>query len=94
MNAVRSGHAIYFILITILIDTLGFGMIAPVMPKLISELTGEGFAEAPRSWLPPCSSCSQWRSSGGPLGSSRLPFRRPESRSSRWPIPDGPLDRA
>ncbi len=42
------GHAISFILITILIDTLGFGMIAPVMPQLISELTGEGFAEAAR----------------------------------------------
>lgn len=39
-------HAITFILITILIDTLGFGMIAPVMPELISELTGEGFSEA------------------------------------------------
>jgi DHA1 family tetracycline resistance protein-like MFS transporter len=44
----RSNHAIYFILITILIDTLGFGMIAPVMPELISQLTGEGFAEAAR----------------------------------------------
>ena len=43
-----SSHAISFILITILIDTLGFGMIAPVMPALISELTGEGFAEAAR----------------------------------------------
>lgn len=44
----RHSHAISFILITILIDTLGFGMIAPVMPELISELTGEGFAEAAR----------------------------------------------
>jgi len=44
----RSTHAIYFILITILIDTIGFGMIAPVMPELISQLTGEGFAEAAR----------------------------------------------
>ena len=42
------GHAISFILITILIDTLGFGMIAPVMPNLIRELTGEGLAEAAR----------------------------------------------
>ena len=41
-------HAIAFILITILIDTIGFGMIAPVMPELIRELTGEGFAEAAR----------------------------------------------
>jgi DHA1 family tetracycline resistance protein-like MFS transporter len=37
-----------FILVTILIDTIGFGMIAPVMPELISELTGEGFAVAAR----------------------------------------------
>jgi DHA1 family tetracycline resistance protein-like MFS transporter len=44
----RSSHAIYFILVTILIDTIGFGMIAPVMPELISQLTGEGFAEAAR----------------------------------------------
>jgi len=48
MSDDRSNHAIYFILITILIDTLGFGMIAPVMPKLVSQLTGEGFAEAAR----------------------------------------------
>jgi len=48
MSDDRSKHAIYFILITILIDTIGFGMIAPVMPELISQLTGEGFAEAAR----------------------------------------------
>lgn len=42
----QQGHAISFILITILIDTLGFGMIAPVIPELVSELTGEGFSEA------------------------------------------------
>ena len=48
MSGGRPNHAVYFILITILIDTLGFGMIAPVMPKLISQLTGEGFVEAAR----------------------------------------------
>ena len=41
-----SHHAISFISITILIDTIGFGMIAPVMPELIREMSGEGFAEA------------------------------------------------
>lgn len=41
-------HAVRFIMFTILIDTIGFGMIAPVMPELIRELTGEGFAEAAR----------------------------------------------
>jgi DHA1 family tetracycline resistance protein-like MFS transporter len=44
----QRNHAISFILITILIDSIGFGMIAPVMPELIRELTGEGFAEAAR----------------------------------------------
>ena len=41
-------RAIVFILVTILIDTIGFGMIAPVMPALVRELTGGGFAEAAR----------------------------------------------
>ena len=40
------GHAIGFILVTILIDTLGFGMIAPVVPELIAELTGEAMSGA------------------------------------------------
>ncbi len=44
----RPQLAITFILTTILIDTIGFGMIAPVMPELIRELSGEGFAEAVR----------------------------------------------
>jgi DHA1 family tetracycline resistance protein-like MFS transporter len=44
----KPNRAILFILITILIDTIGFGMIAPVMPALIREMTGEGFAEAAR----------------------------------------------
>ena len=42
------GHAISFILMTILIDTLGFEKNAPVMPDLIRELTGDGLAEAAR----------------------------------------------
>ena len=44
----KPNRAIAFILVTILIDTIGFGMIAPVMPALIREMTGEGFAEAAR----------------------------------------------
>ena len=48
MSRDRPNHAIYFILITVLIDTIGFGMIAPVMPQLITQLTGEGFAAAAR----------------------------------------------
>lgn len=33
-------HAISFIFITVLIDMIGFGLIIPVMPELIGELTG------------------------------------------------------
>lgn len=40
--------AILFIFITLLIDVIGFGIIIPVMPSLISKLTGEGIAEASR----------------------------------------------
>jgi DHA1 family tetracycline resistance protein-like MFS transporter len=34
-------HAIVFVLATVLIDTIGFGMIMPVLPALIVALTGE-----------------------------------------------------
>jgi DHA1 family tetracycline resistance protein-like MFS transporter len=44
----HSSAATTFILITIALDTIGFGMIAPVMPELIREVTGEGLAEAAR----------------------------------------------
>lgn len=35
-------HALLFVFITLLIDTIGLGIIIPVMPDLIRELTGEG----------------------------------------------------
>ena len=35
-----------FILVTILIDSIGFGIIIPVVPELIMELTGGGLGEA------------------------------------------------
>ncbi len=38
--------AIFFIFITILLNMIGFGVIMPVMPKLIMEVTGEGVAHA------------------------------------------------
>jgi len=38
--------AIFFIFITLLIDVIGFGIIIPVLPSLISELTGGGMSEA------------------------------------------------
>jgi len=39
-------RALTFIFITVLIDMIGFGIIIPVMPELIMELTGEGLSRA------------------------------------------------
>ena len=39
-------HAITFIFITVLIDMIGFGLIIPVMPELIGQLTGRAPNEA------------------------------------------------
>ncbi len=39
-------HALLFIFVTVLIEMAGFGLIMPVMPKLIMELTGEGVGRA------------------------------------------------
>jgi len=45
--------ALVFIFVTLLIDVIGFGIIIPVMPKLISSMTGGGMSEAARigGWL-------------------------------------------
>jgi MFS transporter, DHA1 family, tetracycline resistance protein len=47
MSSART-PAISFIFITILIDCIGFGVIIPVMPSLITELTGVVNSEASR----------------------------------------------
>ncbi|MES1156827.1 MAG: TCR/Tet family MFS transporter [Alphaproteobacteria bacterium] len=39
-------HALAFIFVTVLIDTIGFGIILPVMPKLIVTLTGKPVSDA------------------------------------------------
>lgn len=39
-------HAMTFLMITLLLDTLGLGLIIPVMPALLVELTGEPVADA------------------------------------------------
>ncbi len=44
--APRRGAAMGFILATVMLDTIGFGIIAPVTPELIVELTGEGLDKA------------------------------------------------
>jgi len=38
--------AVAFILVSILLDAITFGILVPIMPDLITELTGEGIAQA------------------------------------------------
>jgi DHA1 family tetracycline resistance protein-like MFS transporter len=49
----KRSAALGFIFITILIDVIGIGIIAPIVPKLIEELTGEGLSRASQyaGWL-------------------------------------------
>ena len=41
-----SPHAVTFLMVTLFLDTLGFGLIIPVLPGLIRELTGAPMAAA------------------------------------------------
>jgi DHA1 family tetracycline resistance protein-like MFS transporter len=41
-------NALLFIFITVMINMVGFGVILPVMPQLIMDVTGQGLAEASR----------------------------------------------
>lgn len=50
-RAAAPGHgpkALFFIFVTILINMIGFGIIMPVMPDLVMEVTGEPRADAAR----------------------------------------------
>jgi MFS transporter, DHA1 family, tetracycline resistance protein len=38
-------HALMFIFFTVLIDTIGFGVVMPVMPRLLMDMTGSGAAD-------------------------------------------------
>lgn len=51
--SVKRSSALGFIFVTILIDVIGFGIIIPVMPKLIQQLTGDNLSNAAKwgSWL-------------------------------------------
>ncbi|MBO0932214.1 TCR/Tet family MFS transporter [Fibrella aquatilis] len=51
--AEKRNPALVFIFITILVDCIGIGLIVPVVPKLIEELTGEGLSAAAQygGWL-------------------------------------------
>jgi DHA1 family tetracycline resistance protein-like MFS transporter len=44
--AAASGGALAFIFITLLIDTIGLGIVIPVFPKLIQQLTGKSLDQA------------------------------------------------
>jgi len=46
-------HALTFITITLFIDAAGFGVIMPVLPQLLMELSGEGLSSASKwsGWL-------------------------------------------
>ncbi len=49
MAAAKPGpNALLFIFITVMINMIGFGIILPVMPQLIMDVSGEGVAEAAR----------------------------------------------
>lgn len=53
MQKGKSKYALSFIFLTLLIDITGLGIIIPVMPKLIGQLTGEGLSVASEygGWL-------------------------------------------
>lgn len=46
-------YTIIFVFVTLLIDSIGFGIILPVMPQLIMSVSGEGLSTAARygGWL-------------------------------------------
>ena len=48
-----SRHAVTFVLLSVLIDTIGFGIVLPVLPELIRELRHAGLDDAARwgGWL-------------------------------------------
>ena len=48
-----SRHALTFVLLTVLIDTIGFGIVLPVLPALIRDLRHAGLDDAARwgGWL-------------------------------------------
>jgi DHA1 family tetracycline resistance protein-like MFS transporter len=53
MEPQASRHALTFIFISMLVDTIGLGIVLPVTPQLITELTHQGMSEAARwgGWL-------------------------------------------
>jgi len=46
LNNRNINNSISFIFVTIFIDVIGFGIIIPIIPTLIENLTGEGLSSA------------------------------------------------
>ncbi|MGV8949640.1 MAG: TCR/Tet family MFS transporter [Cypionkella sp.] len=48
-----SGHAVTFVLLSVLLDMVGFGLIIPVLPNLIEQVGGFGLSEAAKvgGWM-------------------------------------------
>jgi MFS family permease len=44
--AKSTSHALAFIAVTLLLDTIGFGLIMPVYPRLLVEITGQSLSRA------------------------------------------------
>lgn len=44
--AASNRHALAFVAVTLLLDTMGFGLIMPVYPRLLVELTGQSLSRA------------------------------------------------
>jgi DHA1 family tetracycline resistance protein-like MFS transporter len=45
---VNPAYALAFIFVTALLDSIGFGIIMPVLPQLVMDVTGEGLSSAAR----------------------------------------------
>ncbi len=46
-----SRHAVTFVFVTVLLDMVGFGLIIPVVPRLIQEVGGVDLHRLARQWL-------------------------------------------
>jgi DHA1 family tetracycline resistance protein-like MFS transporter len=46
MTRAPSRHALTFVATTVLLDVIGFGLILPVLPRLLVQLTGKGLDQA------------------------------------------------
>lgn len=46
MNRQPGKYAVTFVFITVFIDMVGFGLVMPVLPRLIEEVSGKGIADA------------------------------------------------